>query len=316
MEPNPRNIQNFNAHGKLLISGEYLVLRGAKALAVPLKFGQSLQIISTEGKPQLIWEANYPGKKWFKAKYNTSDFDIQETDNPELAKRLQNILIEARKMNPEFLTGTFTTTATSSLNFRPKWGIGSSSSLLANIGKWAKVDPFELNRRIFGGSGYDIAAAMSDKPVIYHLENGLPTFESIDFAPPFSENLYFVYQNQKQNSQTAVQHFANTRVPKQIIETISEITLKMASPNCLEDFMELMKKHENIMAEVLQQTPVQQLSFPDFEGSIKSMGAWGGDFLLAASKKSREYVTNYFKNKGFETVFGWEEIVIEKLTFV
>ena len=82
MEPNPRTIQNFNAHGKLLISGEYLVLRGAKALAVPLKFGQSLQIITSDGNPQLIWKANYPGKKWFEAIYNTSDFDIQETDNP------------------------------------------------------------------------------------------------------------------------------------------------------------------------------------------------------------------------------------------
>jgi mevalonate kinase len=310
MKPNPRAIQNFNAHGKLLISGEYLVLRGAKALAVPLKFGQSLQITSTGGEPQLIWEANYPGKKWFRAKYNTTHFDILETDNPELAQRLQNILKEARRLNHQFLTGSFTTTATSSLNFHPEWGIGSSSSLLANIGRWSQVDPFELNRLVFGGSGYDIAVALSDKPVIYHLENGLPTFEIIDFAPPFSENLYFVYQNQKQNSQTAVQHFANTRVPQQIIETISEITLKMASTNSFKEFMELMKKHENILAEAIQQTPVQQVNFPEFEGSIKSMGAWGGDFLLAATEKRRKSVMEYFKIKGFETVLGWDEMVL------
>ena len=151
MENSTHNIQNFYAHGKLLISGEYLVLRGAKALAIPLKYGQSLQIIASDGKPQLIWKANYPGKKWFKAIYNTSYLDIQETDNPELAQRLQNILKEARQLNPAFLTQQANITAISSLNFPPEWGIGSSSSLMANIGRWAKVDPFELNRRIFGG---------------------------------------------------------------------------------------------------------------------------------------------------------------------
>ena len=309
MEKNTNSIQNFYAHGKLLISGEYLVIRGAKALAVPLKFGQSLQIISTEGKPKLIWEANYPGKNWFRAKFNTTNFDILETDNPELAQRLQKILKEARRLNPQLLAGSFTTIAISSLNFHPEWGIGSGSSLLANVGRWAEVDPFELNRRVFGGSGYDIAAALSDKPVIYHLENGLPTFESIDFAPPFSGNLYFVYQNQKQNSKTAVQNFANTVVPQEVIEIVSVITLKMVSTNSLQEFMELMIKHENILAEAIKQTPVQQVNFPDFEGSIKSMGAWGGDFLLAATEKSGEYVIQYFKIKGFETAFGWDEMV-------
>lgn len=309
MENNTHNIQNFYAHGKLLISGEYLVLRGAKALAIPLKYGQSLQIIASDGKPQLIWKANYPGKKWFEVIYNTSDFDIQETDNPELAQRLQNILKEARQLNPAFLTQQANITAISSLNFHPEWGIGSSSSLMANIGKWAKVDPFELNRRIFGGSGYDIAAALSDKPVIYHLANDQPVYRSVDFAPSFSRNLYFVYQNRKQNSKTAVQNFAKISIPKATIQTVSDITLKMASANCLEDFMELMKKHENILAEAIQQTPVQQVNFPDFEGSIKSMGAWGGDFLLAASDQGSEYVTDYFINKGFATVMGWDEMV-------
>lgn len=312
MEPNPPNIQNFKAHGKLLISGEYLVLRGAKALSVPLKYGQSLQITSTVGDPLLFWAAKYPGKKWFQAKFNTTHFDIVETDNHEIAQRLQTILKEARRLNHQFLTGSFTTTANSLLNFHPEWGIGSSSSLLANIGRWAQVDPFELNRRVFGGSGYDIAAALSDKPIIYHLENGLPAFERIDFAPPFSENLYFVYQNRKQNSKTAVQNFSNTYVPQQIIETISEITLKMASANSLKEFIYLMKKHEIILADSLQQTPVQQVNFPDFEGSIKSMGAWGGDFLLAASENSREYVMEYFKIKGFETVIEWNEMVLQQ----
>jgi mevalonate kinase len=316
MENSTHNIQNFYAHGKLLISGEYLVLRGAKALAIPLKYGQSLQIIASDGKPQLIWKANYPGKKWFEAIYNTSDFDLQETDNPELAQRLQNILKEARQLNPAFLTQQANITAISSLNFPPEWGIGSSSSLMANIGRWAKVDPFELNRRIFGGSGYDIAAALSDKPVIYHIANSQPISTSIDFTPSFSRNLYFVYQNRKQNSKIAVQNFANISVSQTTIDIISVITLKMATTESFDEFMSLMKNHELLLTGVLQQIPVQLYRFPDFDGSIKSMGAWGGDYLLAASVQGSEYVTDYFKNEGFETVFGWDEMVLEKLAFV
>lgn len=213
-------------------------------------------------------------------------------------------------MNPDFLKNQTNIMATSLLNFPPNWGIGSSSSLIANIGQWAGIDPFELNRRIFGGSGYDIAAALSPKPIIYQIVDGVPSFESVDFSPPFSENLYMVYQNQKQSSKTAVRNFANTVVQQKSIEAISEITLKMATAKSLEDFMALMSTHENLLAEVLQKTPVQRFSFSDFDGSIKSMGAWGGDFVLAASEKSREYVLGYFKNKGFDTVFGWNEMVL------
>jgi hypothetical protein len=40
------------------------------------------------------------------------------------------------------------------------------------------------------------------------------------------------------------------------------------------------------------------------------MGAWGGDFLLAATEKRRKSVMEYFKIKGFETVLGWDEMVL------
>ena len=36
--------QTFYSNGKLLITGEYVVLDGAKALALPTKFGQSLLV--------------------------------------------------------------------------------------------------------------------------------------------------------------------------------------------------------------------------------------------------------------------------------
>ena len=52
-------MQEFYAHGKLLISGEYLVLKGAIALAVPTKFGQKMQIIEEPGSDNIIHWKSY-----------------------------------------------------------------------------------------------------------------------------------------------------------------------------------------------------------------------------------------------------------------
>ncbi len=306
------DIKNFYAPGKLLISGEYLVLRGAGALAVPLKFGQSLRVESNNGANTLHWEANLPDRKWFSALFNTKNFEFSKTDNTELTMRLQSIFKELRKLNPNFLKEPSETRVTTALSFNPEWGTGSSSSLMANMAKWADVDPFELNKRIFGGSGYDIASVITGKPIIYRLINQQPDYHAIRFAPKFSENLHFVYQNRKQKSRTAIEGFVNTPVLDEELAAISEITMKMASTDSLNEFSALMEKHEQIISKILKQPTVKQLHFQDFKGSIKSLGAWGGDFLLAASGENSNYVSEYFSRKGFKTIIRWKDMVAEE----
>lgn len=50
--------------------------------------------------------------------------------------------------------------------------------------------------------------------------------------------------------------------------------------------------------------------FHDFPGEIKSLGAWGGDFLLAAASTNVEKQKKYFQQKGFETSFNYKELVL------
>ncbi|MBK8344996.1 MAG: hypothetical protein IPL12_17990 [Bacteroidetes bacterium] len=51
-------MQQFYAHGKLLISGEYLVLKGAMALAIPTKFGQRMEVSDdASGENILHWQS-------------------------------------------------------------------------------------------------------------------------------------------------------------------------------------------------------------------------------------------------------------------
>jgi mevalonate kinase len=53
--------KTFYSNGKLLITGEYLVLDGAKALALPTKFGQNLTV--EEGANQEISWTSHDGLK-------------------------------------------------------------------------------------------------------------------------------------------------------------------------------------------------------------------------------------------------------------
>ena len=48
----------FKSNGKFLLTGEYLVLKGAVALALPLKLGQSMNVETLDSDEGLIyWNA-------------------------------------------------------------------------------------------------------------------------------------------------------------------------------------------------------------------------------------------------------------------
>jgi len=65
--------------------------------------------------------------------------------------------------------------------------------------------------------------------------------------------------------------------------------------------------HEIEMSNILELSTVQESLFPDFDGVIKSLGAWGGDFVMSVSK---ENPTHYFKSKGFEVVIPYTEMIL------
>ncbi len=156
-------IKRYYANGKLLISGEYLVLSGAEALAVPLKMGQWLEVgmISGEERPCLKWQAWMLDKEWFTATIQLPDMEIVQSSDPLIAGRLVKIFSEITEMNNGLFepgkSYSFSTVST----FDHSWGMGSSSALIANLARWAMIDPFDLFHRLNKGSGYDVAAALA-----------------------------------------------------------------------------------------------------------------------------------------------------------
>jgi len=162
-------LSNWYAHGKLLLTGEYLVLEGAFALALPLKYGQSFSVKkNTDGL--LTWQANYLQKPWFSAKFSLPNLKLLSFDNENLALRLHEILLQLQKMKPGFFSEKQGFLINTELDFNPEYGFGSSSTFIANLARWAHVDPFQLQKNTFGGSGYDIACALSGKPLFFQLK--------------------------------------------------------------------------------------------------------------------------------------------------
>ena len=68
-----------------------------------------------------------------------------------------------------------------------------------------------------------------------------------------------------------------------------------------------MDSHEALLSNILSLTPVKKALFPDYPGSIKSLGAWGGDFILATAEEAPDA---YFRNKGYETIIPYQKMVL------
>lgn len=298
----------YYSHGKLLLTGEYLVLDGAKALALPTKFGQRLTVTKTKSS-NIHWKSyDENNALWFEGFFLIENGIVKPTEylDTKTSERLVEILNVLFKLQPScFNEGLYIETH---LEFNRHWGLGSSSTLIASLAAWTGVDPYVLLKETFGGSGYDIACANAIGPILYQLQkNSAPKVETVAFNPPFKEHLYFVYLNKKQNSRKGIsQYRKNQSVSDTQIESINTITSAMVSCETLVEFESLLSEHEALISAIIGLEPIQN-SFPDFEGCLKSLGAWGGDFILACSKVDP---TSYFQSRGFTTIIPYQTMVL------
>jgi mevalonate kinase len=222
---------------------------------------------------------------------------------------LIEILHEGYLLNPDFLYQSEGYSVTTQLTFPRNWGLGTSSTLINNIAQWLKIDAFVLLNNSFGGSGYDIACAQNNNPIVYHLENGNPVVEKVAFEPEFTENLYFVYLDKKQSSKAAIASYYNNK-NEYLSENITKIDLlsqEVLNAKTLREFAAALEEHEAEMSNILEMQTIKESLFPDFSGVIKSLGAWGGDFVLAIAK---ENPTDYFSERGFKTIVSYKNMIL------
>ncbi|WP_233884453.1 GYDIA family GHMP kinase [Tenacibaculum piscium] len=309
-------MDTFYSNGKLLLTGEYLVLDGATSLAVPTKFGQDLTVEPIKEK-QLIWGSfTNTGECWFEATFDlpklrltSATFNSDKQGNAEfIAETLSDILQEAKKLNPDFLSDKNGYLVKTNLTFPQNWGLGSSSTLINNIATWAKVNPFILLQNAFSGSGYDIACASNNTPILYQLDEKKPMVSKVKFNPNFTDELFFIYLNQKQNSREGIAQYKNHREEaKKLIPEINKLTQQFLKADSTKNINKIIVEHEQIISSIIKQQTVKKRLFPDYFGEIKSLGAWGGDFVLATGN---ENTVNYFEDKGYNTIVPYQKMVL------
>ncbi len=303
-------MQTYHANGKLLISAEYLVLKGALSLAVPLNKGQRLTV-ETRSEEGLIWRAHTHSGWWFDATFDRQLNVVTSSSAPH-AQRLQKILRQAIAQNPSAATKLINQQVTTHLEFDPQWGWGSSSTLLSLLAQWLQIDPYLLMDATFGGSGYDLACGTARGPLFYRRESAqAPEISTAPFQPAFMNQLGVVWLNQKQTSSQEVRRFLSEQQSHQtLIDEASSLTREMATTNNADEFGRLMQQHEALIGRATNQTPVQKRLFSDFKGNIKSLGAWGGDFALFITPEPSSSARSYFTNKGYSTLFPLADIIL------
>jgi len=295
---------SYYSHGKLLISSEYAVLDGAKALALPTKLGQRLEVTNRNTK-NINWKSfDCQNNLWFKTSLSIPHFKPSIAN--ATAQRLSQCFQAIHELRPHLFENQKGLEFISHLEFPQNWGLGSSSTLINNLAQWANVDAYKLLALTFGGSGYDIACAQNPYPITFQKNLKSSKIEKAVFNPSFKDKLFFVHRNQKQDTRLAIAAYQALKNTKNLdFSELNIITNALLQHSTLEVFESLITEHEKLIGKLIQQTPLKTTHFSDYNGAIKSLGAWGGDFFLASGNEQQ-----YFKEKGYNTIIPFKEMVL------
>ncbi|HAY3507623.1 30S ribosomal protein S6 [Elizabethkingia anophelis] len=280
---------------------------GAKALAIPTKPGQDLSAEKIDDHRSLIhWETYREGKLWLKTCIDYKNLFVTETNIANASAFILKIFSTLKDMRSESLEADYSYILKSNVQFPENFGLGSSSTLMNNIANWGNVDAFALNDIALGGSGYDIAVAKAGAPIIYIRNRGNKTVETVNYSPSFKDQLLFVHLNKKQDSREGITMYKQMEKSQDLIHYFSKLTDEILISENLENFSLIMEDHEKTMSNFLKISTVKEKYFKNAPSFFKSLGAWGGDFILTTKFCDYE---NYFLHNGFPNFFSYDELI-------
>jgi mevalonate kinase len=291
------------ANGKILLTSEYFILDGAKGIALPTKLGQTLSVNENES---FQYEAYLNDETlWFR-------YDPKNNENESillLNKALDYILKNNENQDVNALKGAFKTR----LEFDKNWGLGSSSTFVALLSDYFNFDAFNLNRYLFNGSGYDIACAFASHPILYQRQDEMhQSFDEIHLNEVVTNHLFFVYLNKKQNSRNAINYYnsINSISKKDIIKDLNQISDSLLNNSEKKEWIYLLNQHEEIISKSLKLDKISNTLGEKMPFFTKSLGAWGGDFILCISEESEAVVKTKFSQFGYQNVFSYKDFIL------
>ena len=180
--------------------------------------------------------------------------------------------------------------------------------LIHLLSQWANINPFLLLKNSFKGSGYDIACANAKGPISYQRKENLPQISRVTLDIPFKENCHFIYLGNKQFSDKEVTKYSELVFDRnKIKEEITSISLQLIEAKTESHFCELLELHENLLRKVLGYPTVKERLFSNIKGTFKSLGAWGGDFILFIGAPPE---LAKIKKLGYSTILKWDELLL------
>lgn len=301
-------MKTYRSNGKLFLIGEYIVIDGAKAFALPTKYGQCLFVEDLSVESNVIkWKATkHDDSIWFETEIGLNDLEIISSTNDKLSQSLQMILKQAKILNPEFFNSNKSYHCLTKLEYPQEWGLGSSSTLIDLISQWIEINPFDLNKLTFNTSGYDIACAYHDQPILFQNKPEIKV-EELELNWNFKDQLYFVYLNEKQDTQAVVgNHYKNKPKAWKMINELSDLVVQATKVDNLTDLESILVEYQDRLGDFMQISQTKDLYFSDYSGVVKSLGAWGGDFVLVTY---REEMHDYFREKGYDIIIPFSEMI-------
>jgi mevalonate kinase len=283
------------ANGKLLITGEYFVLDGATALACPTIYGQTLDVQCSD---TFLWKSfDDKNRLWLEL--------TKESASSDAAEKLKEMLtsIDSFEFKDSFQM---------TMDFPREWGLGSSSTLIALLANYFRVNPYELNDKMFHGSGYDIACAFSETPIIFSNENKYsPKINSVQISDNISQYCYFAYLNKKQDSREGINLYRNLGQNKTaLINEISSITEELIEKQNFQDWVYLLGKHEEIISSSLSLPRAADTVLKGLPFFSKSLGAWGGDFVMILTDLDLNEIRNAVKKLKLDTIISYYALLL------
>ena len=168
------------------------------------------------------------------------------------------------------------------------------------------------------GSGYDIACAAAKNPIRYRRETATQPLhiQDISLETVLVKEAVFIHLNQKQDSRAGINTYLKQKAAhafslNEALEQINILSRSLLDAKDVKTLMASMEAHEAFVGSIIQTTPVKERLFKDYPGAIKSLGAWGGDFIIAVSEQLNPLETKeYFFNKGYTTSFYYTEMAL------
>jgi len=309
-------VKTFYAKGKVLLCGEYAVMAGIEALALPVMDGQWLSVweVVTKGNSKIVWQSKNPdGSVWLDCRMDTDIMHLAESTNYEIGNTLLHILREVKLQKPNFFDHK-TIRVETNCEFSRNYGLGTSSTLISTISDWTGVNAFDLQAAVFGGSGYDVAVCKTGKPVVYWIENEEPNWEPWHLEPNLTEHWFLAFPGTKMNSRNALgsvkEKLNALKNDTLMLHQLSACIQAIKNPRSIPLLEAMLEMWQALLSQYLEiPKAYDDLAIKPVQGGLcKWLGAWGGDVLLVNEKILAEYQST-FENMD---VVKWNEYVLSK----